>query len=151
MRRIRTFLGFGVLLLLAACAGGMPAPVKTGTTSAGPALVDAKGMTLYTFDRDTGGKSACTGQCAVNWPPLAAPADARTGDSWAMTHKDPLMPPTFEPSMSGSGPWTIVVREDGAKQWAYRGKPLYTFARDQKPGDAAGQGALNGAWQVARP
>ena len=43
-----------------------PATVKGGM------FVDAKGMTLYTFDKDAGGKSACNGPCATNWPPLMA-------------------------------------------------------------------------------
>lgn len=151
MRKITAVFGLGLLLALGACANDMPAPAKSGTSAMGPVLVDAKGMTLYTFDRDMGGKSACTGQCAVNWPPLAAPADAGTGNTWAMVTKDPLMPPTFVPSMAGSGPWTVIVRDDGTKQWAYMGKPVYTFARDAKPGDTTGEGMANGTWHVARP
>ena len=69
-------------------------------------MTDAKGMTLYTFDKDAGGKSMCNGPCATNWPPLMAGADAKP-----------------------SGDMTIITRDDGAKQWAYKGKPLYTFAR----------------------
>lgn len=128
---IRNLILAGALALsLAACAGtaDMAAPAKTGNTALGPALVDAKGMTLYTFDRDSGGKSACNGQCAQNWPPLMAAADAKP-----------------------SGDWTVIARDDGAKQWAYKGKPLYGWVRDQKPGDTTGDGFLNGAWHVAKP
>ncbi len=84
-------------------------------------------MTLYTFDRDAAGsgKSACNGPCAANWPPLMAAADARS-----------------------AGDWTVVARDDGAKQWAYKGKPLYLWAKDQKPGDQTGDG-FNGVWHVA--
>jgi Secreted repeat of unknown function len=39
-------------------------------TSKGKPLVDSKGMTLYTFDKDAGGKSMCNGPCADNWPPV---------------------------------------------------------------------------------
>ena len=53
-----------------------PLPAKVANTSKGQALVDAKGMTLYVFDRDTAGKSACNGQCAANWPPLTAASGA---------------------------------------------------------------------------
>jgi len=52
-------------------------------------------MTLYTFDRDkTPGKSNCYGKCAGNWPPFTATADA-----------------------TDMGNWTVIVRNDGSKQW----------------------------------
>ena len=89
--------------------------------------VDAKGMTLYTFDKDSGGKSACNGPCATNWPPLMAGPDARA-----------------------SGDWSVITRDDGSKQWAYKGKPLYAWAKDTKPGDKTGDGLLGGAWHAAK-
>jgi len=103
-------------------------PARTADTAKGKTLVDAKGMTLYTFDKDAGAKSACNGPCATNWPPLMAGAGAKE-----------------------AGAWTIVTRDDGAKQWAYKSKPLYSFAKDGKAGDVTGDGLLNGAWHVARP
>ena len=60
-----------LLIALSACTMGTE-PVRTAQTPVGPALADARGMTLYTFDRDAAGKSNCNGQCAVNWPPLKA-------------------------------------------------------------------------------
>ena len=105
-----------------------PMPAKVADTSKGKALVDAKGMTLYVFDKDTAGKSACNGPCATNWPPLMAPATA-----------------------NAMGSWSVVTRDDGAKQWAYKTKPVYTWAKDTKPGDITGDGFLNGAWHVAQP
>jgi predicted lipoprotein with Yx(FWY)xxD motif len=116
-------------VLLAACslaasvAYAQSAPAKKGPNGV---WVDAKGMTLYTFDKDSGGKSACNGPCAANWPPLMAGADAKA-----------------------SGDWTIVTRDDGAKQWAYKGKPLYTWAKDTKPGDMTGD-KFNNVWFVAK-
>jgi predicted lipoprotein with Yx(FWY)xxD motif len=90
-------------------------PLKVQKTSMGNVLADPNGMTLYTFDKDTPGKSACMGECAVHWPPVKAAADAKpTGDL------------------------TIVTRDDGTKQWADEGKPLYTFMKDKKPGDVMG-------------
>ena len=111
-------------LLAAGCASMDPAaPAK----SVDGVLVGANGMTLYTFDRDTApGKSACNGPCAANWPPLMAPAGA-----------------------TASGDWSIVTRDDGSKQWAYKGKPVYYWAKDQKPGDRSGDG-FNNVWHVAR-
>lgn len=112
-------------LLAAGCAsmgGNAPAKVSDGV------WVGPNGMTLYTFDRDsTPGKSACNGPCASNWPPLMAAADA--------------------PS---SGDWTVITRDDGAKQWAYKGKPVYYWSKDQKAGDRAGDG-FNNVWHLARP
>jgi predicted lipoprotein with Yx(FWY)xxD motif len=93
----------------------------------GSVLVDAEGMTLYTFDRDAPGKSACDGQCAVNWPPLAAAKGAKP-----------------------AGDYTIVLRDDGRRQWAYKGKPLYVWSKDQKPGDQTGE-AFDNVWRAARP
>jgi len=117
-------LAFGIV----AATAQTTAPAKTAQTSKGAALVDAKGMTLYTFDRDTTGKSACNGACATNWPPLIAPAAA-----------------------TASGDWTIVTRDDGAKQWAYKGKALYTWSKDTKAGDVTGDGVANNTWHIATP
>ncbi len=102
-------------------ASGPPA-VKDGM------FVNGKGMTVYTFDKDAGGKSMCNGQCATNWPPLIV-ADAA----------------------KAQGDWSVVSRDDGLKQWAYKGKPLYVFVKDTKPGDKTGDGFLNGAWHIAKP
>ena len=134
--RITTTLGIAVVLILAISVSSyaadmakMPAGVKVEKTALGPVLADSKGMTLYTFDKDaTPGKSACNGPCAQNWPPLAVAANAK-----------PM------------GDWTIVTRDDGSKQWAYKDKPLYTFAKDKKPGDTTGDGFLNNAWHAAKP
>jgi predicted lipoprotein with Yx(FWY)xxD motif len=104
------------------------APGKEADTSKGKTLVDADGMTLYTFDRDkTPDKSACSGKCAVNWPPFTASPDAKT-----------------------TGDWTVILRDDGAKQWAYKGKPLYKWMDDHKPGDVDGDGR-NNVWHIASP
>jgi predicted lipoprotein with Yx(FWY)xxD motif len=95
----------------------------------GGVLANPAGMTLYVFDRDTAdsGKSACNGPCVTNWPPLMA------GDS-----------------AKPSGDYSIVTRDDGTKQWAYKGKPLYTWIKDQKPGDKTGDG-VNNVWHIATP
>jgi predicted lipoprotein with Yx(FWY)xxD motif len=117
----------GIVAILIVAALAQAAPATTGDTSKGKVLVDGKGMTLYVFDRDATGKSNCNGQCATNWPPLMAAADAKP-----------------------SGDWTIVTRDDGGKQWAYKGKPLYTFHKDAKPGDVTGDG-VNDVWHIAAP
>lgn len=70
-------------------------PATVAETGKGKTLVDSKGMTLYTFDKDADGKSACNGQCAKNWPPLAVVA---------------------EPAGAGTAGWTVVKRDDDTKQ-----------------------------------
>ena len=96
-------------------------------TEARGMLTGGNGMTLYVFDRDSGGKSACNGPCAGNWPPLIA----RDSDQ-------------------ASGNYSVIMRDDGKKQWAYKGKPLYFWAKDQKPGDTTGDG-VGGSWHTAKP
>ena len=91
-------------------------------------LTDAAGRVLYTFDKDSGGKSMCNGECAKNWPPL-------------MVSKDDEAP---------KDKWTHVTRDDGSMQWAYDGKPLYTFIKDKKAGDKTGDG-MKDVWHIAKP
>ena len=95
----------------------------------GDTLVTPAGMSLYTFDADPagGGKSTCNGPCADNWPPLLASAGAKPAADWSM-----------------------VKRDDGREQWAYKGKPLYQWSKDQKPGDKTGDG-FKGVWHLAKP
>jgi predicted lipoprotein with Yx(FWY)xxD motif len=115
--------------LLAACASmSGNAPANAPAKVADGVFVGPNGMTLYTFDRDTmgAGKSVCNGQCATNWPPLMASA-----------------------SDKGAGDWTVVVRDDGSRQWAYKGKPVYYWVKDAKPGDRTGEAVPN--WHLARP
>jgi len=125
MRILRSLSLFVAALALAACAsmGGAPTKVADGV------LTNEAGMTLYTFDNDPagGGKSVCNGPCATNWPPLFAAEGA-----------------------SASGDYSIVTRDDGKKQWAYKGKPLYLWVQDKKPGDRTGDGFRN-VWRVAKP
>ena len=92
-------------------------PAMMGDTKMGKAWVDAKGMALYTFEKDTATKSACNGDCAKEWPPLMAAAGA-----------------------ANAGDWTVVTRDDGSKMWAFKGHPLYTFVDDKKPGEVTGDG-----------
>jgi predicted lipoprotein with Yx(FWY)xxD motif len=127
---LKTFAAVAALTLFTS-AGALAqaaAPAKVADSSKGKIYVDAKGMSLYTFDKDSAGKSACNGKCAENWPPLMAAANAKA-----------------------SGDWSVVTRDDGKKMWAYKGKPLYTFKKDTKAGDVTGDGFLNGAWHLAKP
>ncbi|QIE25031.1 Secreted repeat protein [Caballeronia sp. SBC1] len=88
---------------------------------------DAKGMTLYTFDKDpASGPSACSGGCAQAWPAVMADASDKP-----------------------QGDWTMMPTADGGNQWAYKGKRVYTFAKDQKPGDANGDNFKN-MWHTVK-
>lgn len=121
MKRFLPALAIGLALPAMTALAAEPAMEKNGM------MVDAKGMTLYTFDKDSGGKSMCNSGCSEYWPPLKAAAGA-------MAMED----------------WTLVKRDDGSMQWAYYGKPLYTFVQDKKPGDMTGDGKM-GVWHVAKP
>ena len=119
-------LAFGIALSAAGPAFAAE-PAMVADTAAGKIYTDAKGMTLYTVDKDEAGKSNCYDMCATNWPPFMAAADA-----------------------TAEGEWTVVERTDGTRMWAYEGKPLYTFIKDTKPGEVMGDGA-NDVWHVAKP
>lgn len=125
----RTFAAMAALTFILASSAASAQMLKTADTTKGKTFVDTAGMTLYTFDKDAAGsgKSVCNGQCATIWPPFAAAATASPG-----------------------GDWTIVTRDDGSKQWAWLGQPLYYWAKDQKPGDVTGDG-FNKVWHAVRP
>jgi predicted lipoprotein with Yx(FWY)xxD motif len=110
------------------CAAGLVWAQQAPMKAADGTLTNAAGMTLYTFDKDAAGsgKSVCNGPCATNWPPLMAAADSKA-----------------------SGDYSIATRDDGAKQWAFKGKPLYLWAKDKKPGDKTGDG-FNSVWHTAK-
>ncbi|HYM18546.1 MAG TPA: hypothetical protein VEU06_08290 [Micropepsaceae bacterium] len=119
-----------VSVLFAVAAGYAAAQTAPASVMMHPdMMMDTKGMTLYTFDNDKqANKSSCNGNCANVWPPLKAQAsDKDTGD------------------------WKVITRDDGSKQWAYKGKPIYYFAMDKDAGDKSGDGRGNGAWHVAKP
>jgi predicted lipoprotein with Yx(FWY)xxD motif len=89
-------------------------------------ITDASGRSLYTFDKDSSGKSNCVGACATSWPPFLAQAGAQA-----------------------AGDYSLVAREDGSMQWALKSKPLYYFAGDAAPGDVRGDGQ-GGVWHAVR-
>jgi predicted lipoprotein with Yx(FWY)xxD motif len=113
----------------AAANSKLPLGITLQQTAAGPVLADGKGFTAYIFDKDkTVGTSACNGNCAKAWPPLIADANAKP--------------------IAG---WSQIGREDGSRQWAYKGKPLYRFDHwDTKPGDISGNN-VGGIWHIAIP
>lgn len=131
---IRAFNSGVLVIILAAWNLGSSAVAEDYTPSDvileprgyGWQLTDAKGMALYTYTRDQEpGKSTCKDDCAVQWPPLLASPGAENTDDWS----------TFK-------------RDDGSLQWAFRGKPLYTYSRDVAPGDVNGD-EIQRRWYVA--
>lgn len=131
MNQIKTiFIGFFALLALTACSsmstgGGMSSYTKINDG----VLAASNNMTLYIFTKDAAGsgKSVCNGVCATNWPPLLV-----------------------EGSSAISGDYTVITRDDGKKQLAYKGLPLYFYAKDVKPGDKTGDGRAEGAWRIIK-
>lgn len=110
-----------------AAAHAPQATIHTITIEDGKIYTDSKGMSLYTFDKDTKGVSNCNDGCAVKWPPLMAPAKAE-----------------------GKGQFSVITRADGTKQWAVNGMALYTWFKDKKSGDTTGDG-VKGVWHIAKP
>ena len=122
------------LLLLASLIAGAAEPAPAASTGAAPPirkldghLVDIKGRGLYTWDGDkVAGRSSCNAQCRILWPPILADEGAQP-----------------------KGPFNLVDRDDGVKQWALRGKPLYRWASDKKYGDAGGDG-VSDVWHLVK-
>jgi predicted lipoprotein with Yx(FWY)xxD motif len=115
-------------------AAGGAYEVKTATdATAGAFLTGEDGKTLYIFTKDKPGASACSGDCATNWPPFTVV----TGE-------------TVKAGSGVTGTFATIKRADGGEQVTYDGQPLYYFAADQKAGDVTGQ-AVGGVWYVAAP
>ncbi|HEX3723421.1 MAG TPA: hypothetical protein VHV31_11545, partial [Nitrolancea sp.] len=112
----------------AAAAGGATVLVHTDA-KLGAILTNAAGMTLYTYEKDTPGKSVCTGACATNWPPLIA-SSAPTAPAGA------------------TGTFGTITRDDGSTQVTYNDMPLYTYIKDTAPGDTNGQD-VGDVWYAA--
>jgi len=127
------------LLLLAPAHGhaatGKAPRVSTAQTKLGRVLVDGRGRTLYLFEKDANGMSACAGSCATYWPPLLAPGKTAVGAD-------------VKPGLLGR-----TTRADGRLQVTYHRHPLYTFSLDTRRGETKGQDvtAFGGTWYVVSP
>jgi len=118
---------------VAAPSTGSAASVMVGTDATlGSFLVDAKGMTLYLYTKDTPNTSVCYGGCATAWPPLLT-----TGSPVAGTGVDATKLGT-------------TTRTDGSIQVTYNGWPLYYYNKDMKAGDVTGQN-VGSVWYVISP
>jgi predicted lipoprotein with Yx(FWY)xxD motif len=118
---------------IASSAPTKPATVKTRSNALGRILVDGRSRTLYLFEKDKNGKSACSGTCAKNWPPL-------------LTKGKPKASGGVKSSLLGT-----TKRSNGTTQVTYNKHPLYTFIVDKnKPGSTKGEGldAFGAEWYV---
>jgi len=98
----------------------------------GKALVGSNGRTLYLFEADKGGMSACSGACAAAWPPVTSTGAPKAGSG-------------VRQALLGT-----VKRPDGTMQLSYNRHPLYYFTADTAAGTAHGQGvkAFGADWYV---
>lgn len=101
--------------------------MKTG--AAGSYMTDPKGMTLYTFDKDTKGVSNCSGTCLTTWPAYGA----------ATANAQGALPANI----------SVIKRTDGSMQYALNSMPLYYYSLDKAAGDTNGDG-VGGVWHVAK-
>jgi predicted lipoprotein with Yx(FWY)xxD motif len=115
----------GLAVFVAGCGGAIP------SSNGGPAmlkldgeyLVDARGQSVYLFEKDDGGESYCTGACAAVWPPLET--STATPQAGAGIQ---------------SGALGTIKRDDGDMQVTYYGHPLYYYAADAStPGKTRGE------------
>ncbi|MBL0375411.1 hypothetical protein JJB09_25710 [Rhizobium sp. KVB221] len=113
------------LLAVTAVSASAADPGKMIDTKMGKAMATEQGMVLYTFDKDTMGKSNCDKTCLKTWPAFHANSKAKA-----------------------EGEWSLVKAADGKKMWAYEGKPLYMYA-DDKAGETKGDG-VGGMWHIAK-
>ena len=89
---------------------------RDATTGEG-VYADAQGLTLYTHDAQT----SCAAGCGDEWLPATAAGTATTTGEWS----------TVIGSAGGAG----------ARQWTYRGSPVYRYAGDREIGQTGGDGS----------
>jgi predicted lipoprotein with Yx(FWY)xxD motif len=140
MRRHRRLLvaalaALGALAPAAPAAAGDAPTVKVTSSSYGRIVVDGKGLTLYAFTRDGRGPSRCYGDCARAWPPLLTTTRPEAGSG-------------IRGSLLGT-----TRRRDGARQVTYRGRPLYYYVRETRPGQIFCQNVVGfgGTWLLVSP
>lgn len=120
---------FAMVLTACATAPDVQTPSSNFIKISNGILTSSYGKTVYTFDKDqaSSGKSECVSTCADNWPPVFV-----------------------EPGIKVSGDFNFITRTNGQRQLTYKGKPLYFYAKDTKPGDKLGDG-VNSVWRVVNP
>lgn len=102
----------------------LPPKVTIVRNDEGQFLQTPERLPLYTHDKDGKNKSNCEGACTDLWRPFLAADIAAPAENWS-----------------------VVTLKSGAKQWAFKGKPLYTYAKDVAEEDAVGDAVAG--WQRA--
>jgi predicted lipoprotein with Yx(FWY)xxD motif len=118
-----------------AATGSQAARVSAADSSLGKIIVDGHGRTLYLFEKDSRGRSACSGTCAMYWPPL-------------ITRGKPIAGRGLKSSLLGT-----IRRANGARQVTFAGHPLYRYALDTKAGQTNGEGLqdFGAGWDALSP
>ena len=93
----------------------LPPGFKIDTTIRGRMLVTEQQRSVYYSDQDGPDRSNCRDDCTRIWQPILAPEAAQP-----------------------RGEWSIVSNVLGVRQWAFRKKPLYTYALDIVPASLDG-------------
>jgi predicted lipoprotein with Yx(FWY)xxD motif len=121
--------------LAAGSSAAQGTTVKVAKSHLGKIIVDGRGRTLYLFEKDRRGHSACNGACAGYWPPL-------------LTSSKPVAGTGVKKSLLG-----VIKRSNGKKQVTYAGHPLYRFVQDTRAGQTKGQDThfFGGGWYVISP
>jgi len=120
---------------LAATVSQKGARVLAANSSLGRIVVDGRARTLYLFEKDRRGHSACSGTCATYWPPL-------------ITHGKPIAGPGVKSALLGT-----IRRANGTRQVTYAGHPLYLYVLDTKAGQTNGEGSqdFGAGWDALSP
>ncbi|CAA9531245.1 MAG: hypothetical protein AVDCRST_MAG79-941 [uncultured Thermoleophilia bacterium] len=126
---------FAGLVPPAPAAAAAEPTVQARSSSYGRIVVDRKGLTLYAFTRDGRGRSRCYGACARAWPPLLTEQRPRAGRG-------------VRGALLGT-----TGRRDGTRQVTYRGRPLYYYVRERRPGQIFCQNVVGfgGTWLLVSP
>ena len=129
---VTALMSLAILSAALAATDSQAARVSAANSSLGKIIVDGRGRTLYLFEKDQRGRSACFGSCATYWPPL-------------LTRGKPIAGRGLKQSLLG-----MTRRGNGARQVTYAGHPLYRYVLDTKSGQTNGEGLqdFGGGWDV---
>jgi len=125
----------GLSVAMAGASTSSRTTVSTAKTKLGTIVADARGRTLYLFEKDSRRHSACSGACAAYWPPL-------------LTHGTPLARGGAKQALLGT-----IKRANGTRQVTYAGHPVYRYILDTKRGETSGEGSVlfGAGWDALTP
>jgi predicted lipoprotein with Yx(FWY)xxD motif len=108
--------------------------IATGGSQFGEALFGGERQAIYYFDKESGERSECYGDCAEAWPPV-------------LTEGDPVADGAVQTKLLGT-----TDRDDGTTQVTYAGRPLYYYV-DDPPGEILCHNVeeFGGLWLAVQP